>query len=326
MNTGGEIGDSRGSRNLHSNAFGMGDVAFPGGGFAREDIALAGGHALDASDGQFKGLDQGRDGWQSLGKQDDSSPAGPGSDKDGKGGEKASQGNMGINSRAVPPPGAGSGWKLDGQGMGQRILGGQNFLSQREGDLSNSSGPSQVPTTKEVQYGLGGLIEVIKMTDKDRSALALGVDLLTLGLNLNSQESLYSFFNSPFSDQPSTVVENQFNTPQCYLMHPPPLKQEHLSKYQLETLFYVFFTAPRDIKQACAAQELYRREWRYHGELMLWLKPRGPQELMLGHPNVHFQYFDVNAWEARLFTNQYRGNLASGLLSEADVRVKTSPP
>jgi CCR4-NOT transcription complex subunit 2 len=95
-----------------------------------------------------------------------------------------------------------------------------------------------------------------------------------------------------------------------------------LTKFQIETIFYLFYSMPKDLLQACAAQELYRREWRYHGELRLWLKMRTQQELLQVQPNILFLYFDVSGWEARLFTSQYRGNIASGLLTEEEVRVK----
>jgi NOT2 / NOT3 / NOT5 family len=97
---------------------------------------------------------------------------------------------------------------------------------------------------------------------------------------------------------------------------------DHLTKFQIETIFYLFYSMPKDLLQACAAQELYRREWRYHGELRLWLKMRTQQELLQVQPNILFLYFDVSGWEARLFTSQYRGNIASGLLTEEEVRVK----
>ena len=82
---------------------------------------------------------------------------------------------------------------------------------------------------------------------------------------------------------------------------------------------------PKDVVQGFAAQELYRREWRYHGELRLWLKARLPQDIMQTHPNVHYVHFDVNTWEARLFNSPYRGNLAAGLLTEEDIRVRLPP-
>ena len=218
-------------------------------------------------------------------------------------------------------------WKQEGAGHvgGARGVMSSAGLGQLDGINLDIPPVRQDGVSKEVQYGLGGLIEVIKMSDKDLSALALGVDLLTLGLNLNSQDCLYSLFSSPFTDHPANA-DTQFVTPQCYLMHPPQLKLEHFSKYKVETLFYMFYMAPHDIKQAYAAQELYRRDWRFHGELVLWLKARGPQELMQGHPTVQFQFFDVHTWEARLFTSAYRGNIVNGLLTEEDVRVKLQQP
>jgi CCR4-NOT transcription complex subunit 2 len=151
--------------------------------------------------------------------------------------------------------------------------------------------------------------------------LSLGTDLTAFGLNLNASDSLFPTFSSPFTEHVLTP-DPQFRTPQCYMMHPPSLKAEHLSKFQIETLFYMFYAMPRDILQVYSAQELYRRDWRFHGELRTWLKPRAPIELMQSHPSVQFLYFDCNTWEARLFTAaSSRDNLAIGLLTEDEIRV-----
>lgn len=40
-------------------------------------------------------------------------------------------------------------------------------------------------------YGLEGLLSVVKMEDKDLNMLALGMDLTSLGLNLNSTEYVF---------------------------------------------------------------------------------------------------------------------------------------
>jgi CCR4-NOT transcription complex subunit 2 len=53
-------------------------------------------------------------------------------------------------------------------------------------------------------YGLLGLLSVIRMTDADRNALALGSDLTLLGLNLGSAEQIYSTFASPWTDAVAT--------------------------------------------------------------------------------------------------------------------------
>lgn len=122
------------------------------------------------------------------------------------------------------------------------------------GVSGSSSGGSTAGSllTKEAKFGLAGLLEVIRVTDKDANQLTLGTDLTTFGLNLNSKETLYPSFSSPFSDTP--VVPDPpilFSTPPCYTMHPPSLKAEHLSKFQIETLFYMFYSMPKDILQAC---------------------------------------------------------------------------
>ncbi len=43
------------------------------------------------------------------------------------------------------------------------------------------------------RFGMLGLLNVIKMTDPDLNMLALGTDLTTLGLNLNSSEVTHHF-------------------------------------------------------------------------------------------------------------------------------------
>jgi CCR4-NOT transcription complex subunit 2 len=115
--------------------------------------------------------------------------------------------------------------------------------------------PESNEIENQTKYGLLGLLDVIRMTNADLNTLALGSDLTTLGLNLNSSECLYSTFASPWAEAPTTR-EPQFSLPMCYYMQPPPLKTSHLSKFQLETLFYIFYAMPRDVLQAYSAQEL----------------------------------------------------------------------
>eukprot|EP00979_Chaetoceros_neogracilis_P003277 scaffold577_cov273-Chaetoceros_neogracile.AAC.11 len=166
-------------------------------------------------------------------------------------------------------------------------------------------------------YGLLGLLKIIRLSDADRNALAVGSDLTSLGLNLNSSENLYSTFASPWSDSPANR-EPQYQLPMCYYMQPPALKTGHLSKFQLETLFYIFYALPKDVLQAYAAQELYSREWKFHVELKLWFKRASPTE------GGQFVYFDINSWERRLFNGNMNQNITSGLLPEDDIRVKFS--
>lgn len=215
---------------------------------------------------------------------------------------------------------------------------------------SHQQPQQQTDAEKQARFGLLGLLDVIRMTNADLNTLALGSDLTTLGLNLNSSENLYATFASPWAEAP-TSREPQFSLPLCYYMQPPPLKTSHLAKFQLETLFYVFYAMPKDVLQAYAAQELYNREWQYHQDLKLWFKRGSPADGLAVNSN-QFIYFDINSWECRIFgggvaqpggvTGQQQpnpthatvasshqisststnSNLAAGLLHENDVRVK----
>jgi CCR4-NOT transcription complex subunit 2 len=107
----------------------------------------------------------------------------------------------------------------------------------------------------QTRYGLLGLLSVIQYTDQDLNTLALGVDLTTLGLNLNSSTSLYSTFASPFADKPARRSP-EFHLPLCYYIPMQPATAK-MNEFSDETLFYMFYNLPRDRLQLAAARELY---------------------------------------------------------------------
>lgn len=88
------------------------------------------------------------------------------------------------------------------------------------------------------RFGLLGLLPLIKMTDQDLTMLALGTDLTSLGLNLNSVENLHKTFVSPLADSP-IKPEPSFELPACYSFVPQRLQPGYLGKFKDETLFYM---------------------------------------------------------------------------------------
>lgn len=77
--------------------------------------------------------------------------------------------------------------------------------STSAGNVGGSSAPGGGSgSTLSGDFGLLGLLGVIRMTDADRNALALGSDLTLLGLNLNSNDQIYSTFPGPWSENPAT--------------------------------------------------------------------------------------------------------------------------
>jgi len=65
---------------------------------------------------------------------------------------------------------------------------------------------------------------------------------------------LYATFASPWAEEPATP-EPQFTLPSWYYLQPPPLKPMHLKNFQLETLFYIFYSMPQDVLQASCGQK-----------------------------------------------------------------------
>lgn len=107
------------------------------------------------------------------------------------------------------------------------------------------------------------------MTDRDLNTLALGTDLTTLGLNLNSTDMLYSSFASPFSDGPGPANRDPYHMPESYTVSPLTPPAHMLVLVSDETLLYSFYAAPKDMQQVYCARELYKRGWRFHKELQV---------------------------------------------------------
>lgn len=171
---------------------------------------------------------------------------------------------------------------------------------------------------------------------------------------------MHPTFSSPWAEGPLTK-EPQFSLPNCYYNQPPALKTTHLSKFHLETLFFIFYSMPKDVLQAYAAQELYNRDWRYHSEQKMWLKrATAADSAVLASSSVsatgsspsstngsvsgtigsirsavssapgsgsssttgpQFLYFDTTTWERRVFTGNIH-TINTGLMGEEEIRVK----
>jgi len=153
-------------------------------------------------------------------------------------------------------------------------------------------------------YGLLGLMGVIRMEDPERGTWSLGTDLTTLGLNLNSNESLHSTFSSPWNEDPSQA-EFVFSLPSSFPLQ-AIVRPEIMEKVSLETLFVCFYSMPREILQVLAAQELVNRSWRLHEEHRLWFSQG---------KNGSVVYFDAVLFERRVYTGRLPDGFESGFLS-----------
>ncbi|KAL7160180.1 hypothetical protein ABFS83_01G076900 [Erythranthe nasuta] len=167
----------------------------------------------------------------------------------------------------------------------------------RDKDMKSTVGSQSVPD----QYGMLGLLSIIKMVNPALTSLALGIDLTTLGLNLNSSDTLHKKFASPWSDEP-VRGEPEYAVPECYNDKPtPPLNQGSFARFRPETLLYVFYSMPKDEAQLFAANELYNRGWFYHREHRLWFTRVANVEPLVktnSYERGSYICFDPNTWHA----------------------------
>lgn len=168
---------------------------------------------------------------------------------------------------------------------------------------SQNSFPSQGPSAEgNDKFGMLGLIDTIRMSNPDKSTLSLGLDLTTLGLGLNGQMPIHSMFMTPFSDQCLGQETPVFQQVLSY-SRLPTLSHSPLSRFKVmqdESLFYIFYSMPRDVMQEGAAQELYSRGWRFHKEFKLWLvkdpSSASTLEQTKDYERGIFIFFDPASW------------------------------
>ncbi|SOV80217.1 CCR4-NOT transcription complex subunit 2, putative [Plasmodium reichenowi] len=165
-------------------------------------------------------------------------------------------------------------------------------------------------------YGLLGILKVIKMTDPNLNILAIGSDLTTLGLNLNSPNYICTSVSSPFSENP---IENEedFIKPISYLNTKFQIRLSLLLKLQTETLFYIFYNLPRDVLQAYAASELYIRKWIYHIIYKKWFTPNNTTSTINLEKCASWIYFDPLTWSKKTYNNYL--NVKDDIMNVEDV-------
>ncbi|EFR00017.1 transcription subunit 2 general negative regulator [Nannizzia gypsea CBS 118893] len=140
----------------------------------------------------------------------------------------------------------------------------------RAGQTAEQASLSQM--SEHDRFGLAGLLRMIHSDSPDVASLAIGQDLMSLGLDLNQQEPLHQTFASPFiSSNVSVPLRPDFTLPACYNVANVQPLQTRIPSFSDETLFYIFYSMPRDIMQELVAEELMGRKWRYHKVERAWL-------------------------------------------------------
>jgi len=95
-----------------------------------------------------------------------------------------------------------------------------------------------------------------------------------MGISFIKDNRLIYRFQSPFADMPCRVQDIDMFVPGEYLTNihiREKLAEIKPSKYNEDLLFWMFYSNPNDHMQLTAADELIRRNWRFHKEKKIWI-------------------------------------------------------
>lgn len=169
----------------------------------------------------------------------------------------------------------------------------------------NSTSSTPAPETAAIdKFGLKGISALVKPDQSEQTAFAFGQNLGLMGLDLADDDSILKTMPSPWQETSRSEVEPYFSIPEQILQKnivpkPEPCDSKILS-FMDETLFYIFYTKPRDTLQEYAARELVARNWRYHRDIQVWLTKDSNVEPVLISPDVErgvYIFFDPHNWE-----------------------------
>lgn len=232
-------------------------------------------------------------------------------DHHGGGGGGGVGGSEGLGGKGS---GGGSGGPVGsaaGMGMDLQSDSGNSNVNMDKGAMkrgvqtSPSGSVTNIPASMvNNQFGMVGLLTFLRAaeTDPNLVTLAMGQDLMALGLNLTAVENLYPSFGGPFADAPARPQDIDYNVPPEYLINMSirdKLSKLTLQKYKDDLLFYLFYTNVGDMMQLAAAAELHSRDWRYHTEEKVWITRvpgMTPYEKNGTTERGTYYYFDAQTW------------------------------
>lgn len=152
------------------------------------------------------------------------------------------------------------------------------------------------------RFGFAGLMA--KSQDPVQRQWVIGQDLSVLDTRVNASEPMYQSWTTPFTPNapPSRPLESDYTLPDCYnVANVTPLR-ERISGFTEETLFYIFYSMPRDLMQVLVAEELIGRRWRYHKGEKQWLtrdeSHEPPREVDPGVSEIgYYLWWDEKQWK-----------------------------
>ncbi|KAE8232600.1 hypothetical protein CF326_g2370 [Tilletia indica] len=174
------------------------------------------------------------------------------------------------------------------QGQAPQQAAEQQAVGQQQGQTGQKQQEARLPSSLA---DLVSSFESAKQKSMRRDA-----NLIQVHKSLES-----SFLNVPEpldSDKPKYYVpKNPFPTPSYYPQTPAPIFDNPAlySKFDVDTLFYIFYYQQGTYHQYLAARELKKQSWRFHKQYLTWFQRHSePQAITDEYEQGVYVYFD---WE-----------------------------
>jgi len=172
------------------------------------------------------------------------------------------------------------------------------------------------------KWGIKGL-KTLMNNHSDYQAMVIGLDHGTLGLDVNSPDPISSQVYSIFDETPPrpTVNGQRMSLPDCYTVTNVQPIETKITGFNEETLFWIFYSCPGDVKQQMAAEQLNNRNWRWHKKAQLWLTKDEQMTPQILGPNQERGYYIV--WDAARWQKDRRELVLS--YSDLDTSLSQGP-
>lgn len=154
------------------------------------------------------------------------------------------------------------------------------------------------------KYGMKGFLALAEGPNPTFRSLMRGQDLAALSLNMNSDQPLLPSYTGAFGTaqtHPLRPLDSDYSIPDCYTVKKVAPLHTRINSFSDETLFYIFYSMPRDYIQVLVAQELMERKWRYHTREQMWLMrdetsnyPRSEDQRS---EQGYYIWWDKNLWK-----------------------------
>ncbi|KAL1902643.1 transcriptional regulator [Sporothrix stenoceras] len=200
--------------------------------------------------------------------------------------------------------------EADGRSSIGAIGGGGDAAGNLREESEAAANASQDPlagTAPIDRWGMKGLRTLLNNPEYSAMISGWGLDLNTLGVDLNSNDLLSTQTYSLFDGVAPRPAVPKFRLPECYKVSNVGPIESKISSFNEETLMWIFYSCPNDVKQQLAANELNNRNWRWHKRQQVWLTKDDlmmPQVLSMNHERGFYIVWDTTTWRKERTTRE----------------------